>query len=296
MEKKQMEYMQFKERLIETLQKYFLGKGEVYYDKVKKTNDTDKEAVIVRLIGTAVQATIYPEDMYEGYKYTGDFEKCMKEVIRACEEVPFVDECYIPKTWESAKSRLHMRVINRNWNKEGLKRMPYREYMDLAIVFYVFIKEEGGLMATLPVSRECMKLWGVDVKTLWEASRKNLEEEVFRIESMEAAIENAMAEMKDAEIEEMFQNDRKGMEMEGIGKIYVVTNQCRNYGARVILRKDLLRGLAKEQGGSFYILPCSVHEILLLKEDGRVTAENLKNMVYEINHCSSTPKNKFLAI
>ena len=77
-----------------------------------------KEAVIVRLSGTAVQATIYPEDIYEEYKYTGDFEKRVKEVIRACEEVPFVDKRYIPKTWESAKSRLHMQVINRNWNKE----------------------------------------------------------------------------------------------------------------------------------------------------------------------------------
>ncbi len=47
-------------------------------DEVKKTNDTDKEAVIVRLIGTAVQATIYPEDMFEGYKDTGNFEKCVK--------------------------------------------------------------------------------------------------------------------------------------------------------------------------------------------------------------------------
>ena len=288
MEKKQMEYMQFKERLKEALQEHFLGRGEVYYDKGKKTNDTDKEAVIVRPFRTMVQATIYTEDMYEGYKYTRDFEKCMKEVIRACETVPFVDERYIPKTWESAKGRLHMRVISKNWNKEGLKRMPYREYLDLAIVFYVFIKEEGGVMATLPVSRECMKLWGVDVKTLWEASRKNLEEEIFRIETIEAAIENTLAEMKDAEIEEIFHNDMKGMEMEGIGKIYVVTNPCRNYGARAILRKDLLQRLAKEQGGSFYILPCSVHEVLILKGNDMVTAENLKSMVYEINHCSGT--------
>ena len=40
MEKKQMEYMQFKERLKEALQKYFLGSGEVYYGKVKKTKDS----------------------------------------------------------------------------------------------------------------------------------------------------------------------------------------------------------------------------------------------------------------
>lgn len=286
MEEKQMEYMQFKERLIEALQEYFLGRGEVYYDKVKKMNDTDKDAVIVRLIGTAVQATIYLEDMYEGYKDAGDFEKCMKEVIRACEEVPFVDERYIPETWESAKGRLHMRVINKNWNKQALKRMPYREYLDLAIVFYVFIKEEGGLMATLPVSRECMELWGVDVKTLWEASRKNLEEEVFRIETIDAVIENMLTEMTDFETAGMFRN--KWNKMEDIGKIYVVTNTCKKYGARAILRKDLLQRLAKEQGGSFYILPCSVHEILILKGDDMVTAEDFKNMVYEINHCSGT--------
>ena len=285
MEKKQMEYMQFKERLKEALQKYFLGSGEVYYGKVKKTNDTDKEAVIVRLIGTAVQATIYPEDMFEGYKDTGDFEKCVKEVIRACEEVPFVDEHHIPKTWESAKGRLHMRVINKNWNKQTLKRMPYREYLDLAIMFYVLIKEERGLMATLPVSRECMKLWGADVKSLWEAAQKNLEEEVFQIETMGAVIENMLTEMKDSEDAGMFWNDMEGKEIEGIGKVYVVTNTCKKYGARAILRKDLLQRLAKEQGGSFYILPCSVHEILVLKENGMVTAESLKNMVY---HCSGT--------
>ena len=84
----------------------------------------------------------------------------------------------------------------------------------------------------------------------------------------------------------MFRNEME--EVEEMGRMYVVTNPCRKYAARAILRKDLLRGLAKEQGGSLYILPCSVHEILLLKEDGMVTAEDLKNMVYEINHCSGT--------
>lgn len=291
MEKKEMDYTQFKERVEEALQEYFLGRGEVYYDIVKKTNDTDKEAFIVQLSGATVQVAIYPIDMYEEYKYTGDFEKCVKEAIRAYEEVPFIDERYIPKTWEAAKSRLHMRVINRNWNKEGLKQMPYRKYLDLAIVFYVFIKEEGDLMATLPVSRECMKSWGVGVKALWEAAKKNLEREVFQIETMEAVIENMLTEMKDSEDAGMFRKDMEGMEMEEMeenGKMYVVTNLCRKYAARAILRKDLLRGLAKEQGGSFYILPCSVHEILVLKEDGMVTEEDLKNMVYEINHCSGT--------
>jgi len=183
--RKMMDYVQYKEALKDALQEHFLGRGQVYYDKITKTNDTDKEAVVVWQFGTAVRTTIYPEDLYEGYRHTGDFEKCVEEVIGACETPPFINAGHIPKTWESAKYRLHMRVINRKWNQEALRRMPYKEYLDLAVVFYVFIKEEGGMMATLPVSRECMEMWDVDVKTLWEEARNNLKEEEFRIEAIE---------------------------------------------------------------------------------------------------------------
>lgn len=139
-----MNYAEFKEKFREALQNHFLGRGQVYYDLVRKTNDTDKEAVVVWQFGATVRPMIYLEDMYEGYRQTGDFEKCVKETIRACETIPFIKESRLPKTWESVKCRVHMRVINKNWNQEALKQMPYREYLDLAIVFYVFIKEERG--------------------------------------------------------------------------------------------------------------------------------------------------------
>ena len=92
-------------------------------------------------------------------------------------------------------------------------------------------------MATLPVSRECMKSWGVGVKALWEAAKKNLEREVFQVETMEAVIENMLTEMKDSEDAGMLWNNMEGMEMEESGKMYVVTNLCRKYAARAILRK-----------------------------------------------------------
>ena len=278
-----MDYTQFKEALKAALQEHFLGRGQVYYDNVVKTNDTSKEAVVVWQFGTAVRTTIYPEDIYEGYQQTGDFEKCAEEVIRACDMPLFINEGHIPKTWETAKRRLCMRVINRNWNREALKRLLHREYLDLAVVYYVFIKEEGGMAATLPVSRECMEFWGVDVKDLWEAARNNLREEEFRIEMMETVLEDVLMENGDAEAARQFREEAQEAEEMGL---YVVFNRNRSYGARAILRKDLLREFARERGGSFYILPCSVHEIILLKESKIFTVENLKDMVYQINHCT----------
>ena len=137
-----MDYTQFKEALKDALQEHFLGRGRVYYDNVVKTNDTSKEAVVVCQFGTAVRATLYPEAIYEGYQHTGDFGKCAEEVIRACDMPLCINEGHIPKTWETAKRRLCMRVINRNWNREALKRLPHRDYLDLAVVFYVFKKGE----------------------------------------------------------------------------------------------------------------------------------------------------------
>ena len=87
-----MDYTQFKEALKAALQEHFLGRGQVYYDNVVKTNDTSKEAVVVWQFGTAVRTTIYPEDIYEGYQQTGDFEKCAEEVIRACDMPLFINE------------------------------------------------------------------------------------------------------------------------------------------------------------------------------------------------------------
>lgn len=281
-----MDYVEFKEKFKEALGNHFLGRGQVYFDHIRKTNDIDKEAVIVWKFGTTVRPTIYLESMYEGYRQTGDFENCVKETIQACEAVPFINESHIPETWESVKCRVHMRVINKNWNQEALRQMPYREYLDLAVVFYVFIREEKGMAATLPVNRECMELWGVDEKTLWAAAWKNLEREVFQIETMESVIKNVLAEMADEKAAKQFADGMEGAEMEGIGRVYVITNPCRKYAARAMLRKDLLQKLAKELGGSFYILPCSVHEILFMEESSVVTEENLKNMVYTVNHCS----------
>lgn len=129
-----------------------------------------------------------------------------------------------------------------------------------------------------------MEFWGVDAKDLWEAAPNNLREEDFRIEMMETVLEDVLMENGDAETARQFREEMEEAE-EKVG-MYVIFNRNRSYGARAILRKDLLREFARERGGSFYILPCSVHEIILLKESKIFTVENLKDMVYQINHCT----------
>ena len=56
------------------------------------------------------------------------------------------------------------------------------------------------------------------------------------------------------------------------------------YGASVMLFKDPLRDFANYMGHDLYILPSSIHEVILLLDDEYVqSSEELREMVRETN-------------
>lgn len=145
------------------------------------------------------------------------------------------------------------------------------------------------MIASVLVNWEQMETWKVGLEGLWKTALRNLKKESFRVESvMEFVRKKLLRETVDPGMAELLTKQVEAGEIEaclaGLEQLHIMTNLGESYGGRAILREDLLREFAQEQGGDFYILPCSVHELLLLKDTGRVTAEELKKMVCEINH------------
>ena len=64
---------------------------------------------------------------------------------------------------------------------------------------------------------------------------------------------------------------------------YVVTNNIGINGASVILYPDMLREIAAKLGGDFYVLPSSIHEVLVVSASEDVDEKSLKKMVEDIN-------------
>lgn len=62
-----------------------------------------------------------------------------------------------------------------------------------------------------------------------------------------------------------------------------MTNKSRCYGASALLRTDLLAEFAERVKKDFYIIPSSVHEIMLMPDDEIFGVEYLEKMLYEIN-------------
>lgn len=65
--------------------------------------------------------------------------------------------------------------------------------------------------------------------------------------------------------------------------MYVATVSDCQFGAKVLAYPGYFEYAAAIVGGSYYILPSSIHELILLADDGTLTVEELQNTVREIN-------------
>ena len=57
-----------------------------------------------------------------------------------------------------------------------------------------------------------------------------------------------------------------------------------------MLYPGLLQSIAEATRSSFYILPSSIHEVLLIKEDNGMDAKELQSMVMDINQREVAPQ------
>ena len=66
--------------------------------------------------------------------------------------------------------------------------------------------------------------------------------------------------------------------------MYVVTNQTRNLGAAVMLYPDTWEKVAALIGEDFYILPSSIHELILLPDKVDYERKELDELVRQVNN------------
>lgn len=65
--------------------------------------------------------------------------------------------------------------------------------------------------------------------------------------------------------------------------MYIATVSDCQFGAKVLMYPGFFEYAAAIVGGSYYILPSSIHELIFLADDGTSIVEDLQNTVREIN-------------
>lgn len=71
--------------------------------------------------------------------------------------------------------------------------------------------------------------------------------------------------------------------------MYVATNSKKLNGACVMLYDGLLRDFARKVGRSFYIIPSSIHEVVLIPDTLDMDINYMKAMVKKVNGTEVSP-------
>lgn len=72
--------------------------------------------------------------------------------------------------------------------------------------------------------------------------------------------------------------------------IYFLSTKSMKYGAKAILYPNVVEKIADKFHGDFYILPSSIHELLIYEGGKGANNEYLVNMVREINSTQVAPE------
>ena len=74
--------------------------------------------------------------------------------------------------------------------------------------------------------------------------------------------------------------------------LYVASVQGMNHGAGVLAYPGFLDVAAQKFGGDFFIIPSSVHEVLLMKDEGGITAKEMQDIISSVNQNEVAPEER----
>ena len=253
---------------------------------VPGNNDQEQTAMTIKREGQEMAARVFLDEYYARFPDWVSDETILQTVAGDYLENESKREWAenmreSAKDFNTIKENIRVEVVNRDMNKESLKNCPKKEIegTDLLAVFRMQFYEQGKVCANALVTNELMETWDMDVETLYETALDNTAVQ------MPAQICSLMSVYFDGE--ESLEPGEVFSEEQGM---YVLTNPQKSKGAAAMLYPGLLQSIAEATQSSFYILPSSIHEVLLMKEGNGMGAKELQSMVTDINQAQVPPQ------
>ncbi len=284
-----MDFETYRDSLAEDVREKLEGKtGEKYSVEVHTIDKMNEsyEALTVKpensAVGVNISATALYEQVQQGEPYESIADKAAFIVETALENRPDfnLDEL---TDYDKMKQTLAMEVVSAERNADLLERVPHRNIEDMAVVYRFVLNDDESGRGTILVTNKMLENYGVSADQLHEDAMKNAPE-------IKPAIIRGMSEVL---------GQQMGVEdLAAIGldippeeeMMFVATVEGNIHGAGVIAYQDFMEKASERVGGGdFFILPSSVHELLIVPDNGTMDLKHLEDMVKEVNATTVDP-------
>ena len=162
-------------------------------------------------------------------------------------------------------------LINTEDNKELLQKYVSFPFFDLSIIFVLRGSDTPQGTKNVKITWDLLNIYKVTPEELKKQAMSNLKKDGYCFKDIIDIINSFMGEKP----KELGKNELE------TGKIYVLTNESSLFGASGLLYEELFESTLGDKNA--YILPSSIHEVLICPEDEGMQPECFNEMIREIN-------------
>ncbi len=283
-----MTYEQFKQKLTDNLTELFPSGTNISIRQFSHNNHILLDGLTILEPGSNISPTIYLNSYFARHQDGTSFSALQNQILSYYYEhcsLRNIDTSFFT-CFDKIRSRIVYKLIHYERNRELLKEVPHVPYLDLAIVFYCLMQGGPCKNAAIPICNEHLAYWNISVEELYATALENTPVLLtFCCDSLADLVLPALDLLPAAERSAAHETLHSQ-----IVPMYVITNQKRFYGACCILYQNELRQVAERLQDSLYILPSSVHEVIVIPASAAGAPKELPSLVREINLTEVTPE------
>lgn len=288
-----MDFNVFSENVVKSIKTCLGDDVKVEVKKVRKNNDVRLHGLIISKEQVSVSPTIYLDGFFKDYQQGKTLGDIVYEIVDIYEKNKVSANINLDffLDYSAVKGRIFIKVINYDKNKEMLEEVPHIRFMDLAAVcYYAYINDFLG-NGSIQIETGHLDRWGISEEELFAAAKSNTRNKLgIEIKGMD----EILLEMLNENGEEIDKEDLKSMlqHPEKEVPMYIMTLKGRYFGAACIFYEEMLAAFGRQCQKSFYILPSSIHELILVPDSGKEKPGVLRRMVQEVNAGHVAPEER----
>lgn len=272
-ERRTMNYQQFVTILNERMNQILNPAATSQIHTALKNNGAKRTGLTISQKETNISPTIYLEEYYHQYENGWTLDEITESLTRLYHEVRFEHSWEVGQVqdFSLAKSKVAYKVIHYEKNRDLLNDIPHVPHLDLAIVFYLLLETTEKGAATILITNDMLRYWNISLEQLYQIALENTPIILHaEFKPMRVVIQELMCKpLCEADLED--------------NCMYVLSNHHRHFGAACMLYARVLEDIGNQLDEDFYILPSSIHEVIILPVSCTMGQEEIDDMIVEIN-------------
>lgn len=253
--------------------------------KVPKNNGQILDGLCITHGDDHVAPAMYLNPCYDQYLAGRPMEDIVAELITLYQKnhtPPDLDYARLAR-YRDMKPHIACKLIHAASNQSLLEEIPHILWLDLAIIFYLCIHEDDSGLMTAVIHNNHLDVWDISLEELKETALANTPS-LFPpvITSMSQMIEDLSRAVAEEESACLPSSDQSA-------PFFVLSNTSGINGAACILYPDVIKNFAEMMEKDIIILPSSIHEVLLLPDEGDISCDEMSRLVTHINQ-TEVPK------